>query len=56
MVVAKDVWMGAIWWGGGAMWDDGSVKDKPEYVYRMEPPNGVGYKAYADILAKYVSK
>lgn len=55
MAAANDVWMGAIWWGGGAMWDDGS-KGTEEYPYRMEPPKGVAYTAYADTLAKYVSK
>lgn len=44
---ASDVWMGAIWWGGGSMWGD--------YMYSMEPPSGTGYSPYIDTLAKYVA-
>lgn len=30
-----DVWLGALWWGGGPWWGD--------YIYSMEPPSGVAY-------------
>jgi endoglucanase len=30
-----DVWLGALWWGGGPWWGD--------YIFSMEPPGGVGY-------------
>lgn len=44
---ASGVWMGGMWWGGGAMWG--------EYIYSMEPPKGTGYAAYIDTLAKYAA-
>ncbi|CAG8973257.1 hypothetical protein HYALB_00000018 [Hymenoscyphus albidus] len=46
MVAANDVWMGALWWGGGALWKD-------DYVYKLEPPSGQVYEAYIDLLGKY---
>ncbi|KAE8443949.1 hypothetical protein EG329_001172 [Mollisiaceae sp. DMI_Dod_QoI] len=36
-----DVWLGALWWGGGPWWGT--------YIYGMEPPSGV---AYTDVLPK----
>jgi len=31
----NDVWLGALWWGGGPWWGT--------YIYDMEPPSGVSY-------------
>lgn len=42
----SDVWMGAMWWGGGPFWGD--------YIFSMEPPSGNGFVAYIDILVRYV--
>ncbi|POS71132.1 glycosylhydrolase family 5-1 [Diaporthe helianthi] len=46
LVENNDVWTGALWWAAGPWWDT--------YMYSMEPPSGTGYKAYKDILSKYV--
>ncbi|TVY23338.1 putative endo-beta-1,4-glucanase B [Lachnellula hyalina] len=46
LTAASDVWMGAMWWGGGPWW--------AEYIFSMEPPSGTGYTAYIDTLAKYI--
>lgn len=46
MVENSDVWIGALWWAAGPWWAD--------YMYSMESPSGTGYKAYKDILSKYV--
>ncbi|TVY40035.1 putative endo-beta-1,4-glucanase B [Lachnellula cervina] len=46
LTAASDVWMGAMWWGGGPWWAD--------YIFSMEPPSGTGYTAYVDTLAKYI--
>lgn len=32
---SSDVWLGALWWGGGPWWGD--------YMFSMEPPLGVAY-------------
>lgn len=42
----SDVWLGAMWWGAGPWWGT--------YIFGMEPPSGVAYTAYKDILSKYV--
>ncbi|KAF4627312.1 hypothetical protein G7Y89_g10837 [Cudoniella acicularis] len=47
LAAANDVWMGAIWWGGGALWQS-------SYLFNFEPPSGQAYTAYIDILTKYV--
>ena len=37
-----DVWQGALWWAAGPWWGD--------YMYGLEPTNGVAYNAYMPIL------
>jgi endoglucanase len=46
LAAASDVWMGALWWGGGPWWES--------YIYSMEPPSGTDYVPYIDILTKYI--
>ncbi|OJD35197.1 glycoside hydrolase family 5 protein [Diplodia corticola] len=41
----SDVWEGALWWAAGPWWGD--------YMYSMEPTDGVAYTAYLDTLASY---
>ncbi|KAJ6032218.1 hypothetical protein N7540_002950 [Penicillium herquei] len=41
----SDVWLGASWWAAGPWWGD--------YIYSFEPPTGVGYTYYIDILSSY---
>lgn len=41
----SDVWLGAIWWGGGPWWGD--------YIYSFEPPSGTAYTTYDTLLASY---
>ncbi|KAG5942044.1 hypothetical protein E4U60_007521 [Claviceps pazoutovae] len=43
----SDVWMGALWWGGGPWWH--------EYRYSFEAPSGVGYQSYNNVLRKYTA-
>lgn len=43
---ASDVWLGALWWGGGPWWGD--------YIYSFEPPSGTAYVPYDSILTKYI--
>ncbi|GAB7329294.1 hypothetical protein MBLNU13_g01095t3 [Cladosporium sp. NU13] len=38
----SDVWQGALWWAAGPWWGD--------YMYGLEPTNGVAYNAYMPIL------
>ncbi len=40
-----DLWLGAMWWAAGPWWGD--------YIYGMEPPNGVGYVNYIGLLQRY---
>ncbi|KAG6011147.1 hypothetical protein E4U54_008263 [Claviceps lovelessii] len=42
----SDVWMAALWWGGGSWWHD--------YRFSFELPDGTAYKYYSDLLSKYV--
>jgi endoglucanase len=44
-LTANDVWLGAMWWGGGPFWGD--------YIFSMEPPSGTGFVAYIDTLVAY---
>jgi endoglucanase len=46
LVAANDVWLGAMWWGGGPWWAD--------YIFSMEPDSGTAYTAYIDTLVKYI--
>ncbi|KAL4863109.1 glycoside hydrolase superfamily [Aspergillus spectabilis] len=41
----SDVWLGGLWWAAGPWWGD--------YIFNMEPPNGVGYREYLGILRGY---
>ncbi|KAA8647413.1 hypothetical protein EYZ11_006082 [Aspergillus tanneri] len=41
-----DVWKGAMWWAAGPWWGD--------YIFNMEPPNGVAYTGMMDILQPYL--
>ncbi|KAL0260313.1 hypothetical protein SLS55_003999 [Diplodia seriata] len=41
----NDVWEGALWWAAGPWWGD--------YMYSMEPTDGVAYTSYLDILTSY---
>lgn len=41
----SDVWLGALWWGGGPWWGT--------YIYSFEPPSGVGYTTYESLVASY---
>ncbi|KAI3401070.1 hypothetical protein diail_214 [Diaporthe ilicicola] len=41
----SDVWLGALWWGGGPWWGD--------YIYGYEPPSGIGYAYYDSLLKTY---
>lgn len=42
----SDVWLGALWWGGGPWWGT--------YIYSFEPPSGTAYTYYDSLLATYV--
>jgi endoglucanase len=46
MAQNKDVWLGALWWGGGPWWGD--------YIYGYEPPSSTGYNYYSSILKSYM--
>ncbi|KAI5251720.1 glycoside hydrolase [Aureobasidium subglaciale] len=41
----SDVWAGALWWAAGPWWDD--------YMFSVEPKDGVAYSTYADLVASY---
>ncbi|KAJ4387789.1 Endoglucanase gh5-1 [Gnomoniopsis smithogilvyi] len=41
----SDVWLGALWWGGGPWWGD--------YIYGFEPTTGVAYEYYDALLETY---
>lgn len=41
----SDVWLGALWWGGGPWWGT--------YIYSFEPPSGTAYTTYDALLASY---
>lgn len=43
----SDIWLGALWWGGGPWWGD--------YIYSFEPPSGTAYTAYGEVLSSYAS-
>ncbi|KAF4632753.1 hypothetical protein G7Y89_g5366 [Cudoniella acicularis] len=47
MTQDSEVWLGALWWGGGARWAS-------DYVFNFEPPTGSQYVYYMDILEKYI--
>lgn len=42
----SDVWLGALWWGGGPWWGT--------YIFSFEPPSGTGYEYYDSTLLEYV--
>ncbi|OLN85427.1 Endoglucanase gh5-1-like protein 1 [Colletotrichum chlorophyti] len=42
----SDVWAGSAWWSAGEWWGS--------YMYSFEPPSGVGYVYYNDLLKQYV--
>lgn len=42
----SDVWLGALWWGGGPWWDS--------YMFSFEPPHGTGYRYYNALLRGYI--
>ncbi len=42
----SDVWLGALWWGGGPWWPS-------TYIYVFEPPSSLGYNYYDSTLIKY---
>ncbi|KAG5951810.1 hypothetical protein E4U53_002249 [Claviceps sorghi] len=42
----SDVWLGALWWGGGPWWH--------EYMYSFEAPNGVAYRYYNEVLKQFL--
>jgi endoglucanase len=41
-----DVWLGALWWGGGPWWGT--------YIYSMEPPSGSGYTSTLPLILPYI--
>ncbi|KAK7729812.1 Endoglucanase gh5-1 [Cytospora paraplurivora] len=41
----SDVWLGALWWGGGPWWGT--------YIYSFEPPSGTAYTYYDALLETY---
>lgn len=41
----SDVWNGALWWGAGPWWGD--------YMFSVEPADGVAFDTYVPILAGY---
>ena len=41
-----DVWKGALWWAAGPWWGD--------YMYNLEPPNGVAFTGMMDVLQAYL--
>ncbi|THY42125.1 glycoside hydrolase [Aureobasidium pullulans] len=41
----SDVWTGALWWAAGPWWGD--------YMFSVEPKDGVAYSTYADVVASY---
>ncbi|KUI71931.1 Endoglucanase gh5-1 [Cytospora mali] len=41
----SDVWLGALWWGGGPWWGT--------YIYSFEPPSGTAYTYYDSLLESY---
>lgn len=41
----SDVWLGALWWGGGPWWGD--------YIYSFEPSSGTAYTYYDTLLESY---
>lgn len=45
MAENSDVWLGALWWSAGPWWGD--------YMFSLEPADGVAYGTYADILKDY---
>ncbi|KAL4744958.1 hypothetical protein BDW72DRAFT_211897 [Aspergillus terricola var. indicus] len=44
---ASDVWLGALWWAAGPWWGD--------YIFNLEPPSGVAFQEYLEILKPYFS-
>ncbi|KAF2083299.1 glycoside hydrolase family 5 protein [Saccharata proteae CBS 121410] len=46
MVENSDVWKGALWWAAGPWWGD--------YIFSMEPTDGVAYTAYLDDVVEAV--
>ncbi|KAB8076197.1 glycoside hydrolase superfamily [Aspergillus leporis] len=41
------VWKGALWWAAGPWWGD--------YMFNLEPPNGVAFKGMFDVLQPYLA-
>jgi endoglucanase len=41
-----DVWKGALWWAAGPWWNN--------YMFSMEPPQGVAYTNMLDLLRPYL--
>ncbi|KAL4913583.1 endo-beta-1,4-glucanase A [Aspergillus aurantiobrunneus] len=41
----SDVWLGGLWWAAGPWWGD--------YMFNLEPENGVAYQEYMAILRPY---
>ncbi|KAI4834143.1 glycoside hydrolase [Aureobasidium sp. EXF-8845] len=41
----SDLWAGALWWAAGPWWGD--------YMFSIEPKDGVAYSTYADLVASY---
>ncbi|KAH8819393.1 glycoside hydrolase family 5 protein [Xylogone sp. PMI_703] len=41
----SNVWLGALWWGGGPWWGT--------YIYGFEPPSSTGYNYYDTTLRSY---
>jgi len=41
----NDVWLGALWWGGGPWWGD--------YIFSMEPPSGSAYTSTLPLIMPY---
>jgi endoglucanase len=41
----SDVWLGALWWGGGPWWGT--------YIFAFEPPSSIGYNYYDATLKTY---
>lgn len=42
----SDVWTGWLWWAAGPWWHD--------YMYSMEPPNGIAYKKFLPHIQEFV--
>jgi len=64
LVASSDVWLGAMWWGGGPWWfvtldtllqcSRTNLCYRGDYIFSFEPEAGTGYVAYIDTLTNYV--